>query len=122
MSCFSQLLSLEARSVKGAARPMPLALQQIVTPLKHSKWAKLLSGHPDMAFRDYILRDIQQGFRIGFDRSSKLGSRPLNLPSEEKNGGGGDGYIEEERAQGRLLELTASQAESQWACTVAHLG
>ena len=65
-----------------------------------------------MAFRDYILRGIQQGFRIGFDRSSKLGSRPLNLPSEEKNGGGGDGYIEEEWAQGHLLELTASLAES----------
>ena len=110
----SQLLSLEARLVKGAARPMPVALQQIITSLKHSKYAELLAGHPDAAFRDYILLGIQQGFRIGFDGKTERPGRTWN---------GGTASWRCGMAQAMMFatpksdpDITPSDASGNWGC------
>ena len=51
------------------------------SPLNQSEWAVLLTDHPDHSFVAYILRGIQEGFCIGFNRQHQLGTSPGNRPS-----------------------------------------
>ena len=52
---------------------IPRQGSRIATPLQPEE-KEALEGHPDRRFRDYIVRGIRQGFRIGFNRRS--GSAP----------------------------------------------
>ena len=47
--------------------PTPVWLQRVSTPLNGREWAKVLADHPDKEFQEYILRGINEGFRIGFN-------------------------------------------------------
>jgi hypothetical protein len=53
---------------------IPRLISRVATPLKPDQWEEALEGHPDHRFRDYIIRGISRGFRIGFNR--QLGSAP----------------------------------------------
>ncbi len=62
------LFELDRRRSGHALRVMP-ALEEwnkIVCPMQCGAWNQRLIGHPDVAFRKYLLRGILQGFRIGF--------------------------------------------------------
>lgn len=45
---------------------IPKVLRTIQTPLILAEWRRQLEGHPDKDCRDYLLKGIEQGFRIGF--------------------------------------------------------
>ena len=65
--------------VLDSCRPLrepwtPHQLSRIATPLQLEEWEEALEGHPDHRFKDYIVRGIRQGLRIGFNR--RLGSAP----------------------------------------------
>jgi hypothetical protein len=46
----------------------------------------MLKNHPDQEYREYILRGIRDGFRVGFDRHAcKLSSARKNMHSAEEN-------------------------------------
>ncbi len=56
-------MALEAcDSDRSQALPPDLVI--IVTPLRLHEWKEGLQAHPDQIFADYILRGIDQGFRI----------------------------------------------------------
>ena len=59
--------------------PVIPTCQAIHTPLDLKEWILDLSSHPDTSFASYILKGIQEGFRIGFDRHSDLESASSNL-------------------------------------------
>lgn len=68
------------------------------------EWRKALAAHPDPEFREYVLKGIQQGFRIGFrhgDRTCK--SAKANMKSAMDNPGVVDDYLGKEVRLGRVL-------------------
>ncbi len=63
-----------------------------------------LQAHPDQIFAGFILRGIDQGFRIGFDsKRVKLKPRPLNMPSADEHPEVVGKYIQEEMEKGRVI-------------------
>ena len=52
---------------------------KIHSPLSSGKWAQELFGHPDSSYVDYIVKGIDRGFRIGFDRRQFICSAGGNL-------------------------------------------
>ena len=44
------------------------------TPLVVENWEQLMAGHPDSRFRDYILRGLKHGFRIGYNGADMVTS------------------------------------------------
>ena len=42
-------------------------LAEVNAPLQLPVWKKYLADHLDVAFRDYILEGIQEGFKVGYD-------------------------------------------------------
>ena len=84
--------------------PVPLWLQEVVSPLKLTAWTRELADHPDEEFRAYILSGIAQGFRIGYDYS--LGScKPAtsNMRSACENSEVVQAYLDKEVALGRVV-------------------
>ena len=55
-----------AACTKPSPPPLPLWLQEMVTPLNLRTWEFWLSFHPDEAFSSYLLEGIAHGFRIGY--------------------------------------------------------
>ena len=60
-----------------------LILSNVVsTPLRIEAWYQELHGHPDTLYSKYILQDIMNGFRIGFNRSQYIRSTSKNMRVE----------------------------------------
>ena len=98
----AQLKELERRKASGQVTPS--WLQGVHTPLVLGAWRESLAAHPDTDYREYVLRGIQQGFRIGFrhgDRSCK--SAKANMKSATDNPGVVDEYLAKEVRLGRVL-------------------
>ena len=73
----------------------------------------MLEGYPDKCFAEYILRGIQNGFRIGFDMQlSSLKTRGSNMQSALEMPEVVTKYLQEEVARGRVVELTPEDAEA----------
>ena len=54
----------------------------MTTPLIIEEWTRALHHrHPDQAFAEYILNGLKHGFRIGFNRKSRLSSASANMQS-----------------------------------------
>ena len=65
---------------------IPESLAEIRTPLKADVWAEMLRGHPDKEFTKFLLKGIQEGFRIGFDYASHSCKRASgNMASAVQN-------------------------------------
>jgi len=47
----------------------------VVTPMKWRVWSQVLAGHPDPQFRDFIVKGIRDGFRVGFNSTTNAGGR-----------------------------------------------
>ena len=87
-----------------SARPALPDIQAITTPLCGEAWARELGEHPDKAYAAFIIRGIQNGFRIGFDYSSNsctgVGRNMISArfhPQQIQE------YIEREVAAGRVI-------------------
>ena len=83
----------------------PDILQSICSPLllRLSAWKAALAAHPDKEFRDYVLAGILFGFRIRYDRQSKLRPASRNMPSAEEYPEVVEHYLRDELAAGRIL-------------------
>ena len=78
-------------------------MREVLTPLNWQEWDRLLAQHPDQRFRAYIVRGIQEGFRIGFDSSISLHSVKHNMPSALDHPTVIRDYLAEECSEGRVL-------------------
>lgn len=89
-------------------RPKPVEVPPVLmgnsTPLREEEWRARLQEHPDTRLKDYVLRGIQEGFRVGYDyRNHKCKRVKDNLRSALEHPDVVCKYIAEECADGRLL-------------------
>ena len=84
---------------------MRLRMCPVTSPLfsRIGAWRARLRNHPDQDLARYVLRGLEQGFRIGFDHRSKLSPAKYNMPSAREHPEVVDQYIREERSAGRIL-------------------
>ena len=75
------LLALERRA-GPCIQPVPPILQ-INPPLRLDAWREQLASYPDKAFAAFLLRGIQNGFRIGIPMGSHLSIEPSPLASAQ---------------------------------------
>jgi len=76
---------------------------EVVTPLRLNVWASMLASHEDRRFVDYVLRGIEYGFRIGFDKSVTPGSARKNMQSARDHPEVVSEYLHKELERGVLL-------------------
>ena len=73
-------------------------LAGVFTPLHLPQWETMLRNHPDKEYTEYILKGIQDGFRVGFNRNfCTLSSARKNMHSAEENVQVVDDYLESEK-------------------------
>lgn len=84
----------------------------ITSPLKLKRWEDVLVDLPDRQLKDYLLRGITEGFRIGFDYNllSKLRSSSTNLLSAAENPDVVDSYLAKELHLGRIAHVSDPSA------------
>ena len=84
-----------------------------MTPLKLHTWGKELAAHPVQELADYILRGIEQGFRIDFNKSSiQLRCQRGNMHSASEQPEVVEDYLQEELRAGRVIRIP-SQKEAE---------
>ena len=97
------LLTLEAQRLLPAPSVPPM-LQSPSTPLDWRMWEECLKDHPDRRFRDYIVRGIRDGFRIGFSRRSHRCRRAKkNMRSALEHPGVIQDYLMKGCVEGHIL-------------------
>lgn len=82
--------------------PLPQSARRITTPLNSGVWSAMLADHPDKQFVNYILKGIEQGFRIGCHVDSPLQSAKHNMLSASQHQEIIDNYLKEECARGHV--------------------
>ena len=83
---------------------LPKKLCEVITPLRVEAWSRALRHHPDQEFAGYIVRGIQQGFRIGYNRrAGRCQSAKRNMLSAEQNPEVVDQYLRKEKEAGRVV-------------------
>lgn len=97
------LLGLDRCTPLQSNAEVPEPLTHTVSPLKLRAWEKALATHPDVEYAQYLLRGIQEGFRIGFDRRSPLKSAGANMPSAREQAEVVDEYLGKECSEGRMV-------------------
>ena len=95
------LLMEECRSTYPSL-PLPQSAQRITTPLNSGVWSAMLADHPDKQFANYILKGIEQGFRIDYHIDSPLQSAKHNMLSASQHQEIIDNYLKEECARGAI--------------------
>ena len=74
----------------------------VSTPLHASAWVLHLQAHPDQQFVTYLLKGIQEGFRVGMERSVTLHSCRRNHPSVMLRPSVVEDYLSLEQKAGRF--------------------
>ena len=87
----------------GTSQPGDVRLAHISTPLKPSAWEQYLCSHPDKDFVTYILKGIQQGFRIGVNTTANCISANKNMRSAMLNPQVIEEYIKQEIELGNVI-------------------
>ena len=78
----------------------------MVTPLKLEAWRKALSGYADQRFAAYIIRGIEQGFRIGYNpHMVKLQPARVNMFSTAEQPEVVEKYLLEELSANRIVRV-----------------
>ena len=78
-------------------------LQHISTPLQPPAWEAMLRTHPDRAYVRLLLAGLNEGFRVGFDRSTPLRSAQSNMHSAREHPEVIQSYLDKECSMGRML-------------------
>ena len=73
------------------------------TPLNYSELQKALQAHPNQVFVQFLLRGMQEGFRIGCVQSKQLRSAAHNMHSTQLHPEVLSQYLAEEIAEGRVI-------------------
>ena len=103
---------LEALASKRSLGPvlpvsLPPPLAAVVTPLIAEAWAIELAAHPDPRFRNFLVKGLQEGFRIGYDTNQiQLRSSRSNMASAREHPEVVQTYLQEELTQGRIGVVT----------------
>ena len=85
---------------------IPAILTSITTPLIKQQWEAVLGDCPDDGLREFILRGISNGFRVGFDYSHHrvaTGASTVNMPSTSYNPEPVQKFLTTEVATGRVI-------------------
>ena len=83
---------------------LPLAMRVTVTPLHWREWQASLRNHPDEFFANFVVRGINEGFRLGYDYSIWYPQRsPRNMPLATKARTVVSAYLAKECAEGLVL-------------------
>ena len=78
-------------------------LSRIVTPLNAEAWKACLLNHPDRLFAYYISNGVRCGFRLGYNRESKVISAKSNMISAAAHPSIVADYIAKELVKGRTI-------------------
>ena len=85
---------------------------QVVTPLKLEAWHKALSDYPDQRFAAYILRGVEQGFRIGYNpHMVKLQPARANMSSTAAQPEVVEKYLLKELSANRIVGVNGSDTD-----------
>ena len=84
---------------------LPPALETINSPLDWAQWESCLVGHPDRAYREYLVNGIREGFRVGYDYSGGLAIRSSssNMLSAREKPEVIREYLAKECSEGRVF-------------------
>ena len=105
------LLELDkCRPAEASCSTLLEKLRHIESPIRVRVWKQSLSEHPDQQFAHYILKGLEEGFRIGFQYkhaqlkqcSSNLVVKDPLVVSE---------YLDTEFSLNRLIKLSEKEAE-----------
>ena len=97
-----------------ARRPLkdptiPAGVGVVNSTLVASEWEAVLASHPDREFAAFVVRGIQEGFRIGFDYRRQSGQKASrNMRSAGENPEPIDRYVQAELQAGRLIRLSGN--------------
>ena len=99
------LLSLDECRTESRAYALPPGMEAINTPLDWRQWEVCLADHPDDLYRNYIIKGIRDGFRIGFDYklAPQLRSAHSNMQTATQRPEVIRTYLAEECSEGRVL-------------------
>ena len=76
------------------------------TPLHALVWQVALQNYPDPRLRQFLVKGLREGFRIGYDAPhEQLHSAKRNIPSAYEHPEVVDKYLENECKLGRVLDL-----------------
>ena len=102
-----KLLALEDQKAP-VPRGLLGQLAEIQTPLRAQAWREGLQNHPDKQFAEFVVRGIEQGFCIGFNRKESLKPNATNLFSARQAPHVIHDYLTEELRLGRIAQVPAS--------------
>ena len=101
---------LERRSSARRSR-LPAEACLVRTPLRVNAWQEMLADHPDRRLVEWVVRGIQQGFRVGYQ--CDLRQARQNLSSVRQHPEVVRGYLDKEREAGRVITVgRVEQAEA----------
>ena len=107
----THLICLNAnRPVSSCRSTLHPAISKVVTSLIVPAWSTALAPHPDRAFADYIVRGLNEGFRIGYKRGTPLRSAKTNMLSASQQPGVVDDYLSKELSLGRFIGPLTAEA------------
>ena len=107
----THLICLDAnRPVSSCRSTLHPAISKVVTSLIVPAWSTALAPHPDRAFADYIVRGLNEGFRIGYKRGTPLRSAKTNMLSASQQPGVVDDYLSKELSLGRFIGPLTAEA------------
>ena len=109
----SELLELEAATPPSETRYQRSPESQD----RRKAWEPYLSSLPDQRFAAFMRRGLENGFRIGVDRSHGLQARATNMPSAAASTEIVDKYIAEEVRAGNLQTITDGDKRLQTHCS-----
>ena len=88
---------------------LPAGVGVVNSTLVASEWEAVLASHPDLEFAAFVVRGIQEGFRIGFDYRPQSGQKASrNMRSAGENPEPIDRYVQAELQAGRLIRLSGN--------------
>ena len=92
------------------------------TLLKADEWAALLRDHLDQDFMDYLIRGMRSGFRIGYNRASKMQSLRRIMRSAAEHATIVSDYLRQELEQGFVLGPFNTQGFSSVVIQTSRIG
>ena len=112
----AHLLLLQSRRPRGPERAVPAVSgwDHIECPMSATIWEEQLTGHPDRVYCAYLVKGLQDGFRIGFNYEGHTCSGAVhNMQSVTSQACVVDEYLASEVKAGRVLgPVPPEQAQS----------
>ena len=87
--------------------------QRVVSPLKLTAWKQYLQRYPDPRLKDFILRGLEHGFRIGVKEGSRLCRAPRNLASAFEQPQVVQSYLDRELSLRKIFFVPPQASSSQ---------